>query len=69
MTNLQPAIDYFGSQVAIAKALGINPMAITQWKKRGIPPMRAIELANASQGAFMPSDILPALSGFNSASR
>lgn len=61
MTNLQPALNYFGSQAKIAEALGINPMAVTQWKKRGIPPIRAIELSQVANGAFKPSDILPIL--------
>lgn len=61
MTNLQPAINYFGSQAKIAAAVGVDPMAVTQWKKRGIPPMRAIQLSHMAKGAFKPSDILPLL--------
>jgi DNA-binding transcriptional regulator YdaS (Cro superfamily) len=59
MMNLQPAIDYFGSLNATAKAIGLSTMAAHQWKKRGLPPERAIEISKASNGAVKPSDLLP----------
>ena len=34
--SLFKAIQYFGSQAKLAKALGVTPMAISQWKKRGV---------------------------------
>ncbi|MGZ5029049.1 MAG: Cro/CI family transcriptional regulator [Methylobacter sp.] len=61
ITNLQPALDHFGSGAAIARLFGKKPMMVTQWKRRGIPVNRAIELSKMSNGAFKPSDILPAL--------
>jgi len=59
MTNLQPAIDYFKTQKALADALEVNPMAITQWKKRGIPPKRAKEIAKLTNGKVKASVLLP----------
>lgn len=59
MTNLKPAIEYFGNQAKLAKALNLNPMAITQWKRRGIPPKRAKQIAELTNGAVKASDILP----------
>jgi DNA-binding transcriptional regulator YdaS (Cro superfamily) len=59
MTNLQLAIDYFGSQAKLARAIGINPMAVTQWKRRGIPPHRAKQISDMTQGAIKTSDLLP----------
>jgi DNA-binding transcriptional regulator YdaS (Cro superfamily) len=61
MTNLQPAIDYFGSQALMAKAIGVNPMAITQWKRRGIPARRAKQISDATNGKVKASDLLPDL--------
>jgi DNA-binding transcriptional regulator Cro len=58
MTNLRPAIDHFGSIVIIAKTLKLSTMAIYQWKRRGIPTDRALELAALSDGAFRAYDIL-----------
>jgi hypothetical protein len=33
--TLQEAINYFGTQAALAKAIGRGPAAITNWKARG----------------------------------
>jgi DNA-binding transcriptional regulator YdaS (Cro superfamily) len=59
MSNIQLAIDYFGSQAALAKALGVNPMAVTQWKKRGLPPVRAMQISKCTHGAIKPDELLP----------
>lgn len=57
--NLEPAIKYFGSQKALAKALEIDPMAITQWKRRGMPPRRAKQISELTGGFIKPIDLLP----------
>jgi len=59
MTNLDPAIKHFGSLGNVAKAIGLKPMSATMWKKRGLPPERAVEIAAASNGALKPSELLP----------
>ncbi|MDD5084177.1 MAG: Cro/CI family transcriptional regulator [Candidatus Moranbacteria bacterium] len=59
MTNMQPAIDYFGTQAALAKAIGVNPMSVTQWKRRGLPPRRAKEISELTHGTIKASDLLP----------
>jgi DNA-binding transcriptional regulator YdaS (Cro superfamily) len=59
MTNIQIAIDYFGSQAALARAMNLNPMAVTQWKRRGLPPKRAKEISNLTNGIIKPADLLP----------
>jgi len=59
MTNLQPAIEYFGSLNNVAKAIGYTTMAAHQWKKRGLPPEAAIKIADASNGVLKPSELLP----------
>jgi DNA-binding transcriptional regulator YdaS (Cro superfamily) len=61
MTNLKLAIDYFGSQAALAKAADVDPMAVTQWKKRGIPPKRAKQIERLTNKAVKASDLLPDL--------
>jgi DNA-binding transcriptional regulator YdaS (Cro superfamily) len=58
-TNLEPVLTYFKTQSALADALGLDPMAITQWKRRGIPPTRAKEIADLTNGAVRPVDIKP----------
>ena len=59
MTNLKPAIDYFKTQAALAKAVGVDPMTVTQWKRRGIPPKRAKEIAKLTNNVVKASDLLP----------
>jgi DNA-binding transcriptional regulator YdaS (Cro superfamily) len=59
MTNLKPAIEFFGNQAKLAKAMKLHPMAITQWKRRGMPPARAKEISDLTNGAIKPSDLLP----------
>ena len=58
-TNLEPAFEFFKSSKGLAEALGLQPMAITQWKRRGIPPKRAKEISDLSNGVIKPSDIKP----------
>lgn len=59
MTNLQIAIDYFGSQANLAHAMGLNPMVVTQWKRRGLPPKRAKQISELTNGKIKPVDLLP----------
>lgn len=60
-TNLEPAINYFGSGNALARAMGLNPMAVTQWKRRGIPAERAKQISELTDGEIKPSVIKPKL--------
>ncbi|WP_163833261.1 Cro/CI family transcriptional regulator [Spartinivicinus ruber] len=43
------AINYFGTASNLAKALGIKPSAITQWREF-VPPLRAFQLEHLTQG-------------------
>ena len=45
------AVSYFGSKVAIAKALGINKSAVTNWGK-SVPTLRAYQLQVLTKGAL-----------------
>jgi hypothetical protein len=47
--KLKEAIDYFGNQAKLAKALGINPSAVTQWGE-SIPRRRQYEIERLSGG-------------------
>lgn len=57
-TNIQPALNYFGTAKKIATALDIHPNNVTNWKRDGIPVKQAIELAYLANYAFRPYDIL-----------
>lgn len=36
---------YYGSQTAIAAAVGIGQSAVSQWQRNGIPPLRQWQFA------------------------
>lgn len=61
MTNvqLQLAIDYFGNQDKLAKAMGLNAQCVTMWKKRGLPIKRALEIVRLTHGVVRLGDLLP----------
>ena len=66
MINIQIAIDYFGSQAALAKALGVNSMAVTQWKKRGLPIIRALQIERCTKGSIKAEELLPDIFSYSS---
>ena len=51
--DLDQVIKHFGSGTALAKALGIKPSAVYQWKR--VPPRRALEIEKLTQGVFKAS--------------
>jgi DNA-binding transcriptional regulator YdaS (Cro superfamily) len=51
-------IEYFGSQVKTAEALGVKPANVTFWKQSGfMPSKRAIMVERLSGGKFRAVDI------------
>jgi DNA-binding transcriptional regulator YdaS (Cro superfamily) len=57
--SLQKAIDHFGGPRSLADKLGLKTtMAISQWKKRGIPLSRALEIEELSGGAISFRDLV-----------
>lgn len=67
MEPLQKAIDLYGSQAALASALGVTPMAITQWKSRGVPPVRCIDIERATKKQVTRHQLRPDLFGSSGA--
>lgn len=56
-SGLDKAIEYFGSPSALAKKLGVSPMSISHWRRRGVPLKRAIEIEFFTKG-FVPKESL-----------
>lgn len=54
----QEAIQYFGSLVNLAKALGIGHSAISQWSE-DIPQRRAYEIERITNGALKADFVVP----------
>jgi len=44
MTWVKTIKKLYGSQAKFAKKLGVSPMTVAQWKKRGVPAERAIQI-------------------------
>ena len=49
---MEKLIKHFGNQELLAKALKVDPAAVSQWKSAGIPPRRAIEIEMITGGKF-----------------
>jgi DNA-binding transcriptional regulator YdaS (Cro superfamily) len=57
--SLQKAIDHFGGPRNLADKLGLKTtMAISQWKKRGVPLKRALEIDELTNGDISFRDLI-----------
>lgn len=55
-------IKHFGGKSLLAKALRVNPAAVSQWIDNGyIPPRRAIEIEILTGGKFKAIELLRSL--------
>jgi DNA-binding transcriptional regulator YdaS (Cro superfamily) len=55
----QRLINHFeGSQVAAARALGVSPQVLSNWKRRGLPPTRALDIERGTQGGIQAKEVL-----------
>jgi DNA-binding transcriptional regulator YdaS (Cro superfamily) len=59
--NFQDLVDFFGSQVAAAQALGVTQPTLSNWKARGrIPHLQQLRIEHATKGKLRASsEILP----------
>jgi DNA-binding transcriptional regulator YdaS (Cro superfamily) len=55
---LEQIIEWFGSKANMARALGVDRSAVTQWvKDGGLPAARAVEVERLSGGRFKAVDL------------
>ncbi|MFO0447492.1 MAG: transcriptional regulator [Pseudomonadota bacterium] len=59
MSPLERAIEAVGGATALARLLKVEPAAVTNWKRRGVPPDRVIAVEKACAGAVHRSEIRP----------
>ncbi len=59
MNALEKAIEMFGSQKALAEELGVVPMAVTNWKTRGVPIEQCPAIERVTKGAVTKHDLRP----------
>ena len=57
------AVKYFGSQSKLARAMGINPMTVSQWKRKGMPAIRAAQIERLTNGKVTRAELLPEIFG------
>lgn len=55
---IEKIIKHFGSAKALAKELGVTESAVSQWWDKGIPPARAIEIEQLTNGEIKAIDIV-----------
>jgi len=60
---LLKAIAVAGGQRRLAEKLGVSSMAVSQWKRRGIPPHRVIEIERAIDGEITRYELRPDIFG------
>lgn len=62
MTNgLNKAVEHFKTKKALAEAVGVKPMTVTQWFNRGLPAHRAKQISDATGGKITMQELLPEL--------
>jgi len=63
-SGIKKAIEYFGSQTALAKHLGVRPQSVQQWNaKRLVPAQRCIDIERATKGAISAVELNPMIFG------
>ena len=56
---LKEIIKWFGSQVELARQLGVTQAAVAQWvADEKVPPYRAIQIERITDGQFKAVDII-----------
>jgi hypothetical protein len=59
MENWQSVIDHFGTVQEITDLLKLrSTMAVYQWKRRGFPPKRAMQIELLTDGKFKAHDLI-----------
>jgi DNA-binding transcriptional regulator YdaS (Cro superfamily) len=57
-TLIDAVVAYFGSQSAMARALGVTRASVSCWIINGIvPPARAIQIEKVTEGEFKATDL------------
>ena len=55
---MEQIIKYFGSKAELARALGVDAAAVSYWLREGLPPGRAIQIEEITDGTFLARDIV-----------
>ncbi|MER0040585.1 YdaS family helix-turn-helix protein [Pseudomonas sp. MGal98] len=66
-TALDRAIKAAGGGKELAAKCGVSPMAVSQWKKRGLPAERVRAVVRAADGKVLAHELRPDLYDVESA--
>jgi len=57
--EFQKVVEHFGSKAALARALGVHRVNVTQWQDNGyFPPKRAIQIERITGGKFLAFNLI-----------
>lgn len=59
--GLKKAVAHFKTKKALAEAVGVKPMTVTQWFNRGLPAHRAKQISDATGGLVTMQELVPQL--------
>lgn len=65
MSPIDKAIEFFGTQQALADAIGATQPQVSHWKLgiKPVPPRRARRIEKETKGAVTAAELLPDLFG------
>ena len=55
---MEEVIEHFGGRSKMAEFFAVERAAITQWASGALPPKRAIEIEEFTQGVFKAIDLM-----------
>lgn len=53
MDGLDKAIRWAGSQAELCRRLGVKPQVMSNWRRRGVPLERCVDIEAATRGEVM----------------
>lgn len=62
---MDEVIEYFGGRAAMAETFKVERAAITQWSKGELPPARAIQIEQLTQGVFTAIELMETNKRYN----
>jgi DNA-binding transcriptional regulator YdaS (Cro superfamily) len=60
---LDRAIEIVGSATALSHGVGVTKQAITQWRRRGVPPGKVLAVERLTGGKVSRHDLRPDVFG------
>ena len=56
---IDQVVQHFGTQVAVARELGVSKVAVHHWiKAAGVPALRAVQIEKLTAGKFKAVDLI-----------